>query len=324
MPGLEFLDHLEFLEKKQRKNDKTKHMTKRTLFIIIGLLVLLDVAAVIIYLSGTKNHDGKSPLDFTIDRSNEVTRADTIPDKVTLDDFETFKDTMNYISTDKVEDGGEMKRMSSTVIVELQWPKKINNSTQFLELQNALMTKLTGKTYPSVKQMIADITGKPKFVKPTTHYTKINKDFSASHGASHVTRRYTVKPHFNSYSRLEIMVVVNTLDGGKESRTFNIVHYNREKGKVITADQIFDSASTSDVIALVNQGIESKIIKENVDMHEIDNIPKEFILGDKDVFFYVDQNSKHYEIKVSNEDLKLFFTDYYNDLIINDTKLVSY
>ena len=51
-------------------------MTKRTLLIIIGLLVLLDVAAIIIYLAGTKNHDGKSPLDFTIDRSNVVTSAE--------------------------------------------------------------------------------------------------------------------------------------------------------------------------------------------------------------------------------------------------------
>ena len=300
-------------------------MTKRTLFIIIGLLVLLDVAAIIIYLSAP-NREGKSPLDTTYDNINKGThtQADVLPDKASLDEFETIKDSVNFISTDKVEDGGEQKRMSATVIINLQWPKTINGSNQFLELQNALMTKLTNKTYPSVKQMVADLTTHPKFVKNTTHYTRIDKDFSASHGASHTTRRYTVQPHFGTHFRLEMMVVTETLDGGKESRTFNIIHYDRTHGKIITLDQIFDSSSTSDIIALINQSIESKIIKQNIDMHEVESIPKDFVLGEKNVIFYVEQGSSRYEIKVSNEDLKEFFTDYYKDLIINDTKLISY
>ncbi|MBO4723225.1 MAG: hypothetical protein J5629_09905 [Muribaculaceae bacterium] len=300
-------------------------MTKRTLFIIIGLLVLLDVAAIIIYLSAP-NREGKSPLDTTYDNINKGThtQADVLPDKASLDEFETIGDSVNFISTDKVEDGGEMKRMSSTVIINLQWPKKINGSNQFMELQNALMTKLTGKTYPSVKQMMADLTNHPKFVKPTTHFTRINKDFSASRSASHTTRRYSVQPHFGTHFRLEIMVVTETLDGGQESRTFSIIHYDRTHGKIITIDQIFDTSSTRDVLALINQSIENKMIKQNIDMHEVESIPKEFVLGEKHVIFYVEQDSKQYEVKVSNEDLTPYFTDYYNDLIINDTKLVLY
>ena len=299
-------------------------MTKRTLLIIIGLLALLDVAAIIIYLSGTKNHDGKSPLDFTIDKTNEVTPADTIPGRASLDDFETFQDTVNFISTDKVMDNGEKKRMSATVIVKIVWPKEINRKSQFLELQNALMTKLTGKTYPNVKKMIADLTSHPKFVKPTTHYTVINKDFSASHGASHTTRRYTVQPHFGTHFRLEMMVVTEILDGGKESRNFSIVHYNRQNGKIISNDEIFNKASTNDILSLINQSIEQKIIRENVNMHELTSMPHNFVLGEKYVIFYVEQGSKRHEVKVRNDDLRPYFTDYYNDLIINDTKLVAY
>lgn len=299
-------------------------MTKRTLLIIIGLLVLLDVAAIIIYLAGTKNRDGKSPLDFTIDKSNEVTRADTIPGKASLDDFETIEDTVNHISTDKVEDRGEQKRMTATVIIKLNWPKTVNGSKQFLELQNALMTKLTGKTYPTVKQMVTDLTTHPKFVKFTTHSTVINKDFSTSRGASQYTRRYTVQPHFGTHYRLEMMVVTETFDGKSDSRSFSVIHYDRQKGKVITTDQIFDSSSTNEVLSLINQGIESKMIKENVKMHELASIPKNFVLGDKNVIFYVEQNGECYEVKVSNENLNQHFTNYYKDLIINDTRLVQY
>lgn len=300
-------------------------MTKRTLFIIIGLLALLDLAAIIIYLSAP-NREGKSPLGTTFDNINRGThtQADVLPDKASLDDFETIADTVNFISTDKVEDHGEMKRMSATVIVKLLWPKTINGSKQFMELQNALMTKLTGKTYSSVKHMMADLTSHPKYVRPTTHSTRINKDFSSSRGASHTTRRYFVQPHFGTHFRLEMMVVTEVLDGGQESRTFSIVHYDRQKGKVITSDQIFDSSSMSDIIALINQSIEDKMISKNVNMHEVDNIPKNFVLGENYVIFYVEQDSKQYQVKVSNDDLSPYFTTYYNDLIINDTKLISY
>ena len=120
------------------------------------------------------------------------------------------------------------------------------------------------------------------------------------------------------------MVVVETFDGISDSGTFSIIHYDRQKGKVITLDQIFESASTRDVIALVNQGIESKIIRGNVKMHEVESIPRNFVLGEKHVIFYVEQNGQRYEIKVSNESLDPYFTKYYKDLIINDTKLLQY
>ena len=41
-------------------------MTKRTLFIIIGLLFFLDVAALIVYLVGNSNPDGKSPIEYVL------------------------------------------------------------------------------------------------------------------------------------------------------------------------------------------------------------------------------------------------------------------
>ncbi len=300
-------------------------MTKRTLFIIIGLLVLLDVAAIVIYLSAP-TREGKSPLDTTYDNINQGTHSEAtvLPLKTSLDDFETIEDTVNFISTDKVQDGGEMKRMSATVIIKLQWPKVINGSKQFMELQNAMMTKLTGKTYPSVKQMVNDLTSHPKFVKPTTHFTRINKNFSSSHGTSHTTRRYTVQPHFGTHFRLEMMVVTETFDGTSDSRSFSIVHYDRQKGKIITNDEIFDSTATQDVIGLINQSIEDKIINQNVKMHEVESIPRDFVLGESSMIFYVTQEGKQYVVKVSNEDLNPYFTDYYKGLIINDTKLISY
>ncbi len=299
-------------------------MTKRTLFIIIGLLALLDVAAIIIYLSAP-NREGKSPLDTTFDRNDTHTQADILPDKTTIDDFESYQDTVNFLSTDKVEDGGELKRMSATVMINLYWPKEINNSNQFLELQNALMLKLTGKTYPNAKTMFQDLISNPKFVKPSTHFTRVDRDFSASRGASHTTRRYTVMPHFGTHFRLEMMVVIDTFDGSSDSRSFYIVHYDRQKGKIITNDEIFDNSSTRDVVALINQKIESMKIDGGLEsMNEITSIPKEFVLGEKSAIFYVEQGQKYYEVKVNYSALEPYFTSYFAEQFKNDTKLVSY
>lgn len=299
-------------------------MTKRTLFIIIGLLTLLDIAAIVIYLSAP-NREGKSPLDFSNDKSSSATPAEIIPDKASLDDFKTYEDTVNFLSTDKVADGDEQKRMSATVIYKLVWPKIINKSPQFLELQNELMTRLTGKTYPNVEKMVKDLSTNPEFVKPSTHFSRVGTNFSNSTSVSHKTRHLEVHPLFSTHYLLEIEVIVDTFNGANYTHTFHIVHYDRIKGKILNIDNIFDSASTDDVLALINQSIESKIIETNNDqLHEISSIPNEFILGEKKVFFYVEQDGKYYEITVSNDDLKPYFTPYYNELLINDSRLVQY
>lgn len=306
-------------------------MTKRTLFIIIGLLVLLDLAAIIIYLAGTKNGDGRSPLDLTFDKSNEVTLADTIPQKVATDEFDTIQTSVNFLSTDKVQDGGELKRMSSTVKVKFIWPKEINKSKQFMELENALMMKLTGQTYSSVKKMVNELSTNPKFVKPSTHFTRVNHDFSESKGVSHTTQRYMVFPYFSTHYLLEMVVVVDQFNGGKSTRTMNVVHYDRMHGNIITADKIFDPSETDDILALLNQSIEAmKIDRNNDKLHETTMIPKDFLLGTKSVIFYVPDGTIAptgtglYEVRVSNDKLRPHFTDFYNDILSNDSHFVSY
>jgi len=299
-------------------------MTKRTLFIIIGLLVLLNIAAIIIYLSAP-NHEGKSPLDLSLEKSNEFAPNDSSYTSPSVDEFVNYNETVNYLSTDKVQDGNEKKRMSATVIVKLVWPKEINHSTQFMELENALMTKLTGKTYSDVKTMVKELTGKPKFVKPTTRYTLVNANYSTSHGVSHTTRSYTVKPHFSTHYRLEMEVIADIFDGHNTTRNYGIVHYDRMNGRIINKDDIFNSSATDNVVALINQSIMNmRMDNYNNDISEISSIPQEFVLGEKSVFFYVKEGSKVYNVSVSNKSLNPYFTELYRKMLSYDTPLVTY
>lgn len=291
-------------------------MTKRTLFIIIGLLVLLDVAAMIIYVAGHYNRD---------DEHTEAVPADIISQDLKVDRFDTIQTTANFLSTDKMLDRGEPKKMSATIMFKMVWPKEVNGNKNVKELENALMTKITGTIYPNIKTLVDNVMSKPRFAKPSIHFTRVGADFSSSTGASHTTHRYLVFPYFSTMYRLEMIVILDTFNGTRNTRSMRIVHYDRMHDKAIATDHIFDSTQTNEIIALINQSIEGmKLEKKKDNLHEISSIPTEFLLGERSVIFYVEQDSKLYEVRVKNNDMKPFFTDEYNEIINNDSHFIAY
>lgn len=291
-------------------------MTKRTLFIIIGLLALLDAAAIIIYMAGHYSRD---------DEQTETVPADILSKDLKNDVFDTIQTTANYLSVDKVLDNGEQKKMSATIMFKMIWPKEINGNKQLRELENELMTKLVGTPHTTIKALVDNVIKNPQFVKKSSHHTRVNNDFSASKNASHTTHRYLVFPYVSTRYRLEMIVILDTFNGTRDSRSMRIVHYDRMHGKVITTDHIFDSSSNEDVMALINQSIEGmKLEKERDNLHEVSSIPNNFLLGEKSVIFYVEQGTKLYEVRVNNNNLKPYFTDEYNELLSNDSHFIAY
>lgn len=291
-------------------------MTKRTLFIIIGLLALLDAAAIIIYMAGHYSRD---------DEQTETVPADILSKDLKNDVFDTIQTTANYLSVDKVLDNGEQKKMSATIMFKMIWPKEINGNKQLRELENELMTKLVGTPHTTIKALVDNVIKNPQFVKKSSHHTCVNNDFSASKNASHTTHRYLVFPYVSTRYRLEMIVILDTFNGTRDSRSMRIVHYDRMHGKVITTDHIFDSSSNEDVMALINQSIEGmKLEKERDNLHEVSSIPNNFLLGEKSVIFYVEQGTKLYEVRVNNNNLKPYFTDEYNELLSNDSHFIAY
>lgn len=291
-------------------------MTKRTLFIIIGLLALLDAAAIIIYMAGHYSRD---------DEQTETVPADILSKDLKNDMFDTIQTTANYLSVDKVLDNGEQKKMSATIMFKMIWPKEINGNKQLRELENELMTKLVGTPHTTIKALVDNVIKNPQFVKKSSHHTRVNNDFSTSKNASHTTHRYLVFPYVSTRYRLEMIVILDTFNGTRDSRSMRIVHYDRMHGKVITTDHIFDSSSNEDVMALINQSIEGmKLEKERDNLHEVSSIPNNFLLGEKSVIFYVEQGTKLYEVRVNNNNLKPYFTDEYNELLSNDSHFIAY
>lgn len=305
-------------------------MSKRTLFIIIGLLIFLDLASFLIYFVSNSNRDGKSPLEFSFGDTVASKMADTIPDVLIEDKFDTISHSVTYASQDLIDDGGVKKHMISTINLKFVWPVSINGRKHFHELEQALMHKISSRDFITLQECIDTLLLHPRFAKPTKRFTRIDHAEQLANPLQS-THSYRVFPYFRTTYLLEMVVLVEHSLDLNIKREMKIVHYDRMHDKVILIDEIFDMSQSKDILALVNQGIENlKTKKKNKTIHEISVLPHEFLLGSKSVIFYLpdgliaDPGSGSYEVYVSNDELKPYFTEFYNELLNNDDNFQSY
>lgn len=306
-------------------------MSKRTLFIVIGLLVFLDLAAFFIYFVGSSNRDGKSPLDFTVGNEEKVVQmADTIPSVINEDRFDTIVKMASFVSQDKILAGDKERSMLSSIKLKFVWPVLINKSEELGDLEHALMKKLSDASYSNVKECVDKLLLHPRFVKNSTRYSPMEY-VDVIEGPHHSKDTYRVFPKVGTAYLLEMEVLMENFDGLVSHREMKVVHYDRMHNKVLNIEDIFNLSYSEEILALVNQGIEQlKMTKKNKTIHEIKFLPQEFLLGSKSVIFYMadgtiaNEGTGLYEVYVSNDSLRPYFTDYYNELLNNDTSFKDY
>lgn len=305
-------------------------MTKRTLFIIIGLLLLLDIAAFFVYLIGNSNSDGKSPIEYVL-RDSVAHMADTIPDRIIEDKFDTIARDAAFVSRDKIRVGKELKPMTCSVKFKFIWPTSINNNSNLGKLHKELISRIATTSASDVDGLTKHLLDHPEFAQHSTKFVRAGEGVNVEPGINKTLQHYRVFPYFSTSFLLEIVVLVEKHNGESLSRNMNIVHYDRVHHHVITLDKIFDLSKADDILALVNQRIEAeKLTGTHDNWHETNILPTEFLLGRKSVVFYLPdgaiapRGTGLHEITVSNQDLDPYFTSYYSELLANDTHFVTY
>lgn len=306
-------------------------MTKRTLYIIICLLLFLDAAAIFIYLVGNSNRDGKSAIDFSRDESTPAMLADTIPDQLSEDRFDTITRNASFVAEKMVHDGDKEKRMTCTVQFKVVWPQSINGNSKLQKLEDKIIMTMLEKEYYSIEEAINATMENPAFVKPCDKFVSVNNSMVGDMGANHSMQLYRAFPYFRTNYLLEYVVLVEKYDGHRMHRSMNVVHYDRLHNKVIEMGDIFDFSYKDEILALVNQSIEKlKTVKKNEHIHETTFLPTDFLLGTKSVIFYLPDGriaplgSGLYEVSVKNESLMPYFTSFYSELLNNDSHFDSY
>lgn len=305
-------------------------MTKRTLYIIIGLLFFLDFAAFFVYLVGHSNGDGKTPIEYVLRDTVNVEFADTIPDTIIEDKFDTISRDVSYISKDHITIDNVKKPMTCTVKLKVVWPKSVNGSSSLEDLHSELLRKLDRKSFSDIKQAVAQLAGNPKFATPSVKFTRI-ADVEKVVGAVHTRQFYRVFPYLRTNYLLEMVILIEKYNGKSLERSMQIVHYDRLHHTTLSMDKIFDLSHVDDIMALVNQSIEAqKLVGSHKSWNETTSMPSEFLLGRKSVVFYfgdrriAPKGTGLHEIPVSNKDLEPYFTSYYNELLNNDSYFETY
>ena len=305
-------------------------MTKRTLFIIIGLLVFLDLAALFVYMIGHSNSDGKSPIEYVLRDTVNTEMADTLPDKVIPDKFDTIAMSENYISHDRMGTGVNSVKMTCEVKLKFIWPKEINGNNKLDALSKELLSRLDLKGKNDAQDAASYLIKHPEFVVQSTNFSRISSDSHVS-TINHTLQHYRVFPYITTNYLLDMMILVEKHNGIALERNMMIVHYDRVHHEVIPIDKIFDMSHAEDILALINQNIEAEKLSGNhPNWHETDVMPTEFLLGKKSVLFYfgdgaiAPKGTGLHEISVRCEDLNEFFTDFYNELRNNDANFVTY
>ena len=305
-------------------------MTKRTLYIIIALLFFLDIAAFIVYFLGNSNSDGKSPIEYVLRDSVAREMADTIPDNVVKDKFDTIAHDISFLSFDRMKVEGNMVPMTSKIKIKFVWPLSINNFDKLDDLHHELLSRISMTNRNSLDNTLDYLLNHPEFARPSTNFTRTSSVDNMDE-INHTKQFYRVFPYISTNYLLEMVVLVEKFDGAALTRNMNIVHYDRVHHNVISIDKIFDMSHIDDILALVNQGIESEKLSGNHDnWHEVNVLPTEFLLGRKSVVFYfadgamAPRGTGLHEISVPNAELEPYFTSYYSEMLANDTHFVSY
>ena len=226
--------------------------------------------------------------------------------------------------------GDVSKPMTCSVKMKFIWPKSINNSTDLDDLQRELLSRISLINKNDLDKTVEYLLKNPEFAQPSTRFMRSAQgDIVAD--LSHTTQSYRIFPYISTHYLLEMVVLVEKNDGTKLSRNMNIVHYDRVHHSVIPIERIFDLSHSDDILALVNQNVESaKMSGTHDNWHETNIIPTEFLLGRKSVVFYLadgaiaPRGTGLHEISVPNADLEPYFTSYYSELLANDTHFVTY
>ncbi len=314
-------------------------LTKRNLLIIIGLLFLLDLAAIFVYVISHTNSEGKSPIDFVLNDSilNETkdSERDTFPTKLDpaklfLDKFDTIARSQSFVSKDMIPVAGKLKPMTCSVKMKFVWPKSINDETSLNDLYKELISRISSDAPSDISDAVEWVLENPEFVQPSSNFVTAAAVNSLDTNC-YTEQMYRIFPYISSDNLLEMVVMVEKLKGKSLSRKMNVVHYDRVHHNVIDYDEVFNISKASDILALINRNIEIEKKKGNHSKwHATSTMPTDFLLGDNNVVFLFTNgeiapwDAGLHQIEVANQELMPYFTNFFIDLLKKDNNLKVY
>ena len=296
-------------------------MTKRSLYITILILAVLDLAAAAWWVAGHFNSDGRSRL---FENPENAVMADTLADVKHPDNYRLLNEFAYYSATSY--NGGEY---TDIIRIKALWPVSINGDNSVAELKEALIGKMFGKQYNDIKQAFDTTLARPKFVgKPigTVRRLSSKPETSEGLGMEHYYRAY---PYMSSDRLVEYRIERGIFDGYRARHEMAMAHYDRVRQQVITIDMVFDLSQKNEVLKLVNKRIDRLVSADGLKLRNTPDLPQEFVLASNSIIFIfpagaIDDDIDPVEVKVDHEDLWPYLTSYFKDIVSSNANFTTY
>lgn len=229
--------------------------SRRTLILIITLLLIADIVAILWYLSLRAEISGESR-DFWDTPSEEITTmADTVSLRSAPDTFNIIRQSAYFASDKPAIPNDQNSYYTCHRHLALRWPTSINGSPSPEKLQRALIRFLTNSATGQLEVAITEWLNQPRFT------TNTDFPFHKSVAAPHVIAGYAytediiIYPLLTSQRLLVMEIDHNTNNGETNHQSSAYVHYDRLKHQLLNPTDILDQHKENTLITLINNKI---------------------------------------------------------------------
>ncbi|MBQ7691311.1 MAG: hypothetical protein IJT30_09020 [Muribaculaceae bacterium] len=297
-------------------------MSKRTYFIIILLLVVVDIVAGFWYLA-VRIEAGVDGLDLFQSQadSTQVVAADTISELNVPDVFRSFSRDTFFVSNQLADKAIPTSRFTSVKRIRLRWPEQVNGNDSLPSLERALLEKMFATDRTSLTFAVSQELGKPTF--NTTHQVAYHTVAKAPATLSKYSNVSTLLAYpIMTSMRLLVMKVERKRYNGIETTTSAAyVHYDRGLQRVLAKGDIFDSENDPKLLELINSKIDRLNLEQHLNLSQATQLPTEFMAKRKGILFVfatgviADPADGPIEVFVDYSDLQTVFTPLFKKLV---------
>lgn len=228
-------------------------MTKRTLYIIIGILVVMDMAAGFWYLAGHINSDGHGVELFS--NNQEVTDADTLGGNTSPDRYRTIDDFRYYVSAQPGKPDDALTYYCSVKRVKARLPIQVNGSRDIGDLLTAINNGAFGNNDASVESSVNVFLSNPTFTtNEPIDYKRTTNQPTVREGYGHV-ESVKIYPAYASANFLTMTIDRQRYDGHQKTENLQFVSYARTAHHLLTFTQIFNADRNDTLLQTINRRI---------------------------------------------------------------------
>ena len=303
-------------------------MTKKNLIIVIVLLALIDLVAAGWYTSRRIEASGKSQSFFVDQRDSTevITMADTVTAASQADVFDKLQlNTYYFIANTPAVAGNNNTCYTSIKHVKVRWPKKINGDEDLSDLNKELIKKAFGNNQSQLKDARYTFLNTPVFNKP------VGDDYRTLVKAPTIYPTYgnvnqvLVYPYMTSQRLLVMEIDKVVYDGSSTDKTNTYVHYDRQKGRVLSRMDILqaDASLENKLLKVINKKIDdlNRGRSEDRKLQHALNVPADICCGKKGITFLFKQGAiddDNIEVHVDYDKLEPFFTQEFKQIQANN------